>query len=114
MTSKALSQCRAWLGKHLPGVELHDVSSTAEAAIKAVKDRSIGAIASRQAGINHSLTVLAPDIQDNSDNVTRFMVIGQDIAPRSGNDKTSIVFEIDWLNDLRLKVRSAEVGRTHS
>jgi chorismate mutase/prephenate dehydratase len=92
---QALSQCRAWLGKHLPEAELHDVASTADAARMAVKDRSIGAIASRQAGINHTLTVLARDIQDNSDNITRFMVIGRDIAPRTGNDKTSIVFEID-------------------
>jgi chorismate mutase/prephenate dehydratase len=91
---QALSQCRSWLGKHLPEAELHGVASTAEAAHKAVGDRSIGAIASRQAGINHALTLLARDIQDNSDNVTRFMVIGRDIAPRSGNDKTSIVFEV--------------------
>jgi len=92
---QALSQCRSWLGKHLPEAELHDVASTAEAAREAVKDRSIGAIASRQAGINHALTVLAQDIQDNSDNITRFMVIAKEIAPRTGNDKTSIVFEID-------------------
>jgi chorismate mutase/prephenate dehydratase len=92
---QALSQCRGWLAKHLPTAELHYIASTAEAAGKAAKDRTIGAIASRQAGTNLSLSVLAQDIQDNSDNLTRFVVIGQELAPRTGNDKTSIVFEID-------------------
>ncbi len=92
---QALSQCRNWLGKHLPDAQLHEVASTAKAARKAAAEPSIGAIASRQAAVNHSLTVLASNIQDNPDNVTRFTVIGQNISKRTGNDKTSIVFEVD-------------------
>jgi len=93
--SQPLSQCRNWLGKHLPNAELRSVASTAEAAHMAASDKKCAAIASRQAGVNHSLSVLARNIEDNPDNVTRFAVIGTQGAPRSGNDKTSIVFEVN-------------------
>lgn len=92
---QALSQCRNWLGKHLPDAQLHDIGSTAEAARKAARDPTVAAIASLQAGTNHSLAVLARSIEDNPDNITRFVAIGQEMGKRTGNDKTSIVFEID-------------------
>ena len=37
--------------------------------------------------------MLARTIEDNPDNVTRFAVIGRDAAPRTGHDKTALVFE---------------------
>lgn len=91
---QALSQCRNWLSKHLPGAELSAVASTADAARRASQDKRVAAIASEQAGVNHSLAVLARNIEDNPDNVTRFAVIGKESAPRTGNDKTSLLFEI--------------------
>jgi chorismate mutase/prephenate dehydratase len=39
--------------------------------------------------------VLVRSIEDNPDNVTRFAVISQKTGPKTGNDKTSLVFEID-------------------
>ena len=92
--AQPLSQCRKWLVSHLPQAELCEVASTALAAKKAIGDRSCAAIASRQAGVNHSLKVLAHDIQDHPDNLTRFVVIGSDMGDRTGNDKTSLVFEL--------------------
>jgi chorismate mutase / prephenate dehydratase len=91
---QALSQCRNWLAKHLPDAHLLEVASTAEAARKAAKKRSIAAIASKQAGIHHGLAVLASHIEDNPDNVTRFVVIAKQPGKQTGNDKTSIVFEV--------------------
>jgi len=91
---QALSQCRNWLSKHLPGAELIGVASTTEAALKAGKEANSAAIASKQAGTNHALSVLASNIEDNQDNVTRFAIIGPETSPRTGNDKTSLVFEI--------------------
>ena len=81
-------------GRHLPDAQLHDVASTAEAARKAAQDKAVAAIASQQAAANHSLSVLARNIEDNPDNITRFIVIGHEMGPRTGNDKTSIVFEV--------------------
>jgi len=92
--SQPLSQCRNWLSKHMPHAELRHVASTAEAARIAAGDRKCAAIASRQAGVNHSLSVLARHVEDNPDNVTRFAVIGTQSGPKTGQDKTSIVFEI--------------------
>ncbi len=96
---QALSQCRNWLSKHLPAAELCAVASTADAAQRAASEQGAAAIASEQAGTNHSLSVLARNIEDNRDNVTRFAIIGResvgsDSSQRTGNDKTSLVFEI--------------------
>jgi chorismate mutase/prephenate dehydratase len=91
---QALSQCRKWLASHLPQAEIVANASTAEAARLAASDHSVAAIASRQAGVEHGLTVLAANIEDNSDNVTRFAVIGPAPAPPSGNDKTALMFEV--------------------
>ncbi len=92
---QAISQCRTWLGKHLPNARLVSVASTADAARQAAKDAKIAAIASQQAGVNHSLSVLARNIEDNPDNMTRFAVIGTETGVRTGNDKTALVFEVD-------------------
>lgn len=91
---QALSQCRNWLSKHLPTAELIGVASTTEAARRAADEKHSAAIASKQAGTNHSLSVLASNIEDNRDNVTRFAVIGTSDSPKTGKDKTSLVFEI--------------------
>jgi len=91
---QALSQCRNWLSKHLPGAELCAVASTADAARRAATEKGAAAIASAQAAVSHSLSVLARNIEDNRDNVTRFAVIGKESGPRTGKDKTSLVFEI--------------------
>ncbi len=52
---------------------------------------SSAAIASRRAGELFDLKLLAENIEDDSSNTTRFLVLGnQDVAP-SGKDKTSLV-----------------------
>jgi chorismate mutase/prephenate dehydratase len=89
------SQCRNWLSQHLPNVPLIEVASSADAARKAAEEQGTAAIASEQAGVNNGVAVLVRSIEDNPDNVTRFAVIGKESGPRTGNDKTSIVFEID-------------------
>ena len=90
---QALSQCRNWLATHLPGVKLEPASSTAEAANLAAAEPDTAAIGAEQAAVNHGLSVLARNIEDNSENVTRFAVIGARAAERTGKDKTSLVFE---------------------
>jgi chorismate mutase / prephenate dehydratase len=89
------SQCRNWLSQHLADVPLIEMASSADAARQAAQEQGAAAIASEQAGVNHGVAVLVKGIEDNSENVTRFAVIGQDSGTRTGNDKTSIVFEID-------------------
>ena len=91
---QALSQCRGWLAKNLPSAELVAMASTTAAAERASKDESIAAIASRQAGLHNGLKVLAANVEDNKDNITRFAVIGQSSAEKTGADKTAMLFQL--------------------
>lgn len=88
---QSLAQCREWLETSLPGIELRDVSSNAEAARLAAKDSSALAIASDAAAEIYGLNVLARNIEDEPDNTTRFLVIGKRATPPSGRDKTSLL-----------------------
>lgn len=89
-----LSQCRHWLATHLPQARLVEVGSTAEAASTAAKRPGIAAIASHEAGIHHGCQVIAENIEDNSQNVTRFAVIGDRLCAPTGNDKTSLMMQL--------------------
>ena len=91
---QALSQCRNWLARHLPNAQLIEVTSTSAAAEKASRESKAAAIASRQAGVHHSLSILAENIEDIAGNTTRFAVIGHADAKRTGRDKTALMFEI--------------------
>jgi chorismate mutase / prephenate dehydratase len=91
---QALSQCRNWLARHMPGAQLVEVASTVTAAQTARDRPGIAAIASAQAGAMYGLDVLAENIEDNQSNVTRFFVIGEESAGRTGRDKMSAMFEV--------------------
>ncbi len=89
-----LSQCRNWLARHLPQAELRETSSTADAAKAAKVDRHAAAVASAQAAAHYGLPILAPNIEDNPNNVTRFVVISTATSQPTGSDKTTVLFEV--------------------
>ena len=91
---QAIAQCRRWINRHLSNVELIEVSSTTKAAQLAKKDSKSAAIASRLAAAEYGLKILAEGIEDSSENLTRFLVIGKTIAKSTGKDKTSIMCSI--------------------
>ena len=91
---QALSQCRAWLAKHLPSARTVEIASTAAAAKLASEKPGVAAIASKQAAANYGIDIIAGNIEDNANNVTRFAVIGDESPKKSGNDKTSLMFEV--------------------
>lgn len=91
---QALSQCRNWLARHLPGARLVEVASTVAAAQTAKTRPEIAAIAGAQAGTYYGLDVLAENIEDNAANITRFFVIGEASAAKTGGDKMSAMFEV--------------------
>jgi chorismate mutase/prephenate dehydratase len=73
--AQSLAQCRKWLDAHYPNVERVAVASNAEAA-KRVKGEWNSA---------------AEKIEDRPDNSTRFLMIGNQEVPPTGDDKTSII-----------------------
>ncbi|HNX81826.1 MAG TPA: prephenate dehydratase [Candidatus Omnitrophota bacterium] len=89
-----LGQCRLWLQHNLPGVELIEVSSTTKAAQFASREKGSASISSVLAARKYDLHIIDRDIEDSPHNITRFFVIGKDIAGRTGNDKTSIMFSV--------------------
>jgi chorismate mutase/prephenate dehydratase len=91
---QAVAQCRSWLRKNLPGINIHEVASTAEAARMAAVDRESAAIASEFAGDYYGLKMIAGGIEDLKRNYTRFLVIGRELSPKSGRDSTAIVFSV--------------------
>ena len=91
---QALSQCREWLSKHLPMARTVEMASTAAAAQLAAEKHGAAAIASRQAAVSYGLNIIAENIEDNKNNVTRFAVISDHDAPRTGRDKTAVMFEL--------------------
>jgi chorismate mutase / prephenate dehydratase len=95
---QALAQCHGWLSTHLPGAERRPVASNAEGARLAAEDPKLAAIASARAGSEFGLHLIAPAIQDEANNRTRFAVVThpqRHPQPRaSGHDCTSLVVSV--------------------
>ncbi|MDQ1620569.1 MAG: prephenate dehydratase [Actinomycetota bacterium] len=91
----AEAQCRRWLDATLPQATVVPALSTAAAAA-ALADGTAqhdAALAAPIAADRYRLTVLAEDVEDSPDGVTRFVLVsrpGQPPMP-TGHDKTSLV-----------------------
>jgi prephenate dehydratase len=91
----ATAQCRHWLREHLPKASVVATNSTAEAAGRVAYDKeSAAAIGPNLAAQLFALEVIARDVTDHPEAETRFVVIGKDVPPPSGRDKTSLVIFI--------------------
>ena len=91
---QSLGQCRGWVQNHLPRVEIIETSSNARSAELAAKEKSSAAIAGILAAEKYNLRVLEWDIQDNAANATRFLVLGRQCSPPTGQDRTSLMISI--------------------
>jgi chorismate mutase/prephenate dehydratase len=85
-------QCRNWLNVTLPNVATISTASSAEAAQIASKKTNAAAIGSTVAAELYELSTLCENIEDFSNNITRFFVIGREPSRPSGQDKTAIMF----------------------
>ncbi len=95
---QALAQCHNWLSHHLPEVEKRPVASNAEGARLASQDAALAGIASVRAAGEFGLHVVAPAIQDDVHNRTRFAIVthpDKHPSPQpSGHDCTSLVVSV--------------------
>ena len=92
---QALAQCERFLRK-LQGVEIMATYDTAGSAkmIREGQLRDAAAIASERAAEVFDLAVLQSEIQDFTDNITRFLVISREALTIGKPDKTTIVFSV--------------------
>lgn len=94
----AYAQCHSWLGEHLPR-HAHVPAASNVASILGVLDGSSPAQAAIAApGIvqHHDVEVLAEQIGDNDNAVTRFVLVSKPTPPGepTGADKTSLIVEL--------------------
>ena len=97
---QSLAQCRQWLDLHLPNAERIPVSSNTEAAKRALLDADSSseqgeglsaAIAGEKAAEVYGLNIVQKNIEDSDKNTTRFLVIGKQDVPPSGDDQTTLM-----------------------
>jgi prephenate dehydratase len=86
-----LAQCRRWV--HDSGLAARETSSTAEACRLVAEGDDVGlvAVASPTAAARWGLTAIADAIEDFPGAQTRFVVVGQVAAARTGRDRTMFV-----------------------
>lgn len=92
---QAWGQCKTFLSTHLKHAEKQDVSSTSRgaalvAALPETEKYSTAAISSALAARENNLSILAANIQDSSQNTTRFLVIRRASAIASLEQRTLI------------------------
>ena len=88
---QSLAQCHEWLNANLPHAERVAVASNAEAARRASLEPFSAAVAGETAAEHYKLTILASNIEDEPNNTTRFLVLGNYEPKPTGKDKTSLV-----------------------
>ena len=91
---QALAQCRTTLNRILPGIEQIAVSSNAEGARRARDESGTAAIASEVAAQIYGLETIVSEIEDRTDNMTRFHIVGRTLLAPSGRDKTTILMSV--------------------
>jgi prephenate dehydratase len=99
--AQPLAQCRGYLKAHFPQARLIAAASTARAAaLVAASDPAEGcaAICTARAGELYGLTAVATEIQDSSENCTRFYQVGRRPAlplPQGDTGRALIICQID-------------------
>jgi len=93
--AQSLAQTNGWLSQHLPRAERVPVTSNADAARRAAEEAGTAAVAGEAAAERYGLKVLSKGIEDDPNNTTRFLVLGNlDPAP-TGRDRTSLVMSAE-------------------
>ena len=88
----AESQCRSFIAKNFPHAEVIETASTAAAAQGLAAGKYDAAIASPAAAKNYGLKVIAENIGDNENAITRFVLVEApgEQPKATGTDRTSL------------------------
>lgn len=85
-------QCRNWLSSTFKDAQTIPTASTAKAAQLACKETGAAAIGSTLAAELYGLDIICENVEDITNNITRFLVLSQEDAKPTGEDKTAILF----------------------
>lgn len=94
---QAIAQCQNFLHNEMPrNLNIIEAASTAEAARSLANyNLTYSAIGSAKTAEVYNLNILKENINDDSTNQTRFVLIGNYDTEKTGKDKTSIAFSTD-------------------
>jgi prephenate dehydratase len=89
---QAQPQCRSWLAANLPEYEWVPLASNAEAARQVAGGNLDAALAGAFAAAMYGLEIVARDVHDRTNAVTRFVVVAPhgEMPARTGSDRTSL------------------------
>ena len=89
---QAIAQCSAFLQKH-PEITVVRCENTAAAAKRVAQSgrKDVAALSSRSCAELYGLTCLASHVQDQGNNVTRFICISKNLEIYPGADRTSLM-----------------------
>lgn len=91
---QALAQCRKYIqNRHLESVPMYDTAGSVK-FIKETQNASAAAIASKHAAQIYDMKVVEEDIEDNSNNFTRFLIISKRYDSNTDDNKISVIFSI--------------------
>ena len=90
----AIAQCHSWIKVNLPKVIVKETKSTSLATKMAADEPHAAAVGSQLSAHHYGLKILKEDIEDNPQNVTRFLSIGKSAADPTGKDKTAMLFSL--------------------
>jgi prephenate dehydratase len=111
---QSLGQCRKFVDRCLPEVTTLASLSNSAAPVEALADeRPAAAISTLRAAELSGAEVLAREIADNRNNVTRFIVLAQHDAAPTGYDKTSFCFSMPEDRAGALVEELHELAREH-
>jgi len=108
---QALGQCEQWLKNNHPTIETQSCDSNAKAAMLAMNNPNIAAIASEQAANLYGLHILEKNIEDQKNNTTKFWVIGKEGTLPSGEDKTAMIVSVPNESGALLKIMDSFAKR---
>lgn len=94
---QALAQCKKYLQDNFSDSLIEEATLSTSAAVRSLSenDKSIAAIGSVDCAKMYNIPVIETEINDESNNQTRFILLGKFLAPQTGKDKTSITFSTE-------------------
>ncbi len=90
---QALGQCSKWIERNMGNIKRLEMPSSAVAAKYAKENKNILCIVNSLAIQNYKLKLVKKNIQDYSENKTRFLVIGKNEVGKTGKDKSSFLIQ---------------------